>query len=163
MIGDSALKTVKRGGEPLDKGYKESMPKDAYAMWNKLQKSLIGTVTGEKLDCTFCGECVAVCPVGALVASNFKYKANAWELKRIPSSCSHCSSACSLFYEIKHQSSDNSAMSIYRVKNDYEFSTLCGGGRFGYDFQNDADKDETAFKAALKRLGMPIRLDLAHL
>ena len=29
MIGDSALKTVKRGGEPLDKGYKESMPKDA--------------------------------------------------------------------------------------------------------------------------------------
>ena len=38
MIGDAAITTVKRGGEPLDKAVKETMPKDAYSMWNKLQK-----------------------------------------------------------------------------------------------------------------------------
>jgi len=52
MIGDAALKTVPRGGEALDKELKNSMPKDAYAMWNKLNKSLIGPTTGETLECT---------------------------------------------------------------------------------------------------------------
>ncbi len=32
------------------------------------------------------GEAAAVCPVGALVDRHFKYSANAWELKKIPSS-----------------------------------------------------------------------------
>jgi len=63
MIGDAVLKTVPRGGEALDKSLKDSMPKDAYAMWNKLNKSLIGTTTGDTLECTDCGECIAVCPV----------------------------------------------------------------------------------------------------
>ena len=42
MIGSNALGTVKRGAEALDKEYKDNMPKDAYAMWNKLNKNLIG-------------------------------------------------------------------------------------------------------------------------
>ena len=42
MIGDAALKTVPRGSENIDSAFKESMPKDAYAMWNKLNKSIIG-------------------------------------------------------------------------------------------------------------------------
>jgi len=31
MIGDAAIKTGPRGGDKLDKDYKNSMPKDAYA------------------------------------------------------------------------------------------------------------------------------------
>ncbi len=56
------------GGPALDKALKGSMPKDAYAMWNKLQKSIIAPSNGtEYTNCSDCGECVAVCPVGALV------------------------------------------------------------------------------------------------
>jgi len=63
MIGDSAIKTTKRGGPALDKALKGSMPKDAYAMWNKLQKSIIAPSNGtEYTNCSDCGECVAVCP-----------------------------------------------------------------------------------------------------
>ena len=40
MVGSNALSTVKRGADALDKTFKTSMPKDAYAMWNKLNKSL---------------------------------------------------------------------------------------------------------------------------
>ena len=32
------------------------------------------------------GEAAAVCPVGALVDTHFKYTTNAWELDKIPSS-----------------------------------------------------------------------------
>ena len=106
----------------------------------------------ERLDCTFCGECIAVCPVGALVSSDFKYSANAWELSRIPSTCAHCSAGCSLEYEVKQIDRVSTASSIYRVKNNFEFTSLCGAGRFGFDFANSAPKSEKAFTSALTAL-----------
>ncbi|RLA79514.1 MAG: NADH-quinone oxidoreductase subunit G [Epsilonproteobacteria bacterium] len=103
------------------------------------------------LDCTFCGECIAVCPVGALVSSDFKYSANAWELSRVPATCAHCSAGCPLEYETRHAGINGDA-SIYRVKNNFEFTSLCGAGRFGFDFDNKATKDKSAFNKALEAL-----------
>lgn len=104
----------------------------------------------DKLDCTFCGECIAVCPVGALVSSNFKYSANAWELSRVPATCAHCSAGCSLEYETRHVGI-NGDDAIYRVKNNFEFSSLCGAGRFGFDFENRVlNRDNEAFKKAVE-------------
>ena len=103
---------------------------------------------GDTLDCTFCGECIAVCPVGALVSSDFKYKANAWELSRVPSTCAHCSAGCSLEYETRHNGI-NADDVIHRVKNNFEFTSLCAAGRFGFDFDNQATRDDQAFLDAV--------------
>ncbi|MFA6192903.1 MAG: NADH-quinone oxidoreductase subunit G [Sulfurimonas sp.] len=103
----------------------------------------------ETLDCTFCGECIAVCPVGALVSSDFKYSANAWELERVPATCVHCSAGCALEYETRY-AGINGDKSIYRVKNNFEFSSLCGAGRFGFDFDNKEKSDENAFHKAVE-------------
>lgn len=105
----------------------------------------------ETLDCTFCGECIAVCPVGALTSSGFKYRANAWELERVPATCAHCSAGCPLEYETRHASL-NGADEIFRVKNNFEFASLCGAGRFGFDFDNRALKNENAFNRAIEAL-----------
>jgi NADH-quinone oxidoreductase subunit G len=129
VIGDDAIE-VKFGG------YSSSIiPKNA-----------------DTLDCTFCGECIAVCPVGALVSSDFQYSANAWELSRVPSTCAHCSAGCSLEYEVKHTSRQELGTSLYRVKNNFEFTSLCGAGRFGFDFDNKAQKNEEQFTKALEKL-----------
>ncbi|MEA3523400.1 MAG: NADH-quinone oxidoreductase subunit G [Campylobacterota bacterium] len=151
MIGDAAIKTVPRGGEALNADYKAEMPKDAYAMWNKLNKSLIGTSDGsDMLDCTDCGECTAVCPVGALVPADFQYTSNAWEQKQIPATCAHCSAGCQISYDVKHTDIENSDEKIYRVKNEWNYVSLCGAGRYGFDFQNaDVSKDENSFKSAI--------------
>ncbi|MDR0663911.1 MAG: NADH-quinone oxidoreductase subunit G [Helicobacteraceae bacterium] len=152
IIGVGALATTPRGGDAIDEKYKESAPKDAYTIWNRMNKSLIArSPKGD--NCVDCGECAAVCPTGAMVTSEFQYKSNAWELKRVPSSCVHCPSACHLFYEVKQGGIDEPDDTIYRVTNDFHFQSLCGAGRFGYDFANKrVKKDEAAFERALEAL-----------
>ncbi len=104
-------------------------------------------------DCMECGECMAVCPVGALVSTDFKYSSNAWELNKVPASCSHCSAHCQLYYEVKHESIDNPVEKIYRVANEFEYSSLCGAGRFGFDYENsNIKKDTDAFYGAVEAL-----------
>ena len=107
----------------------------------------------DTLDCTFCGECIAVCPVGALVSSDFQYSANAWELERVPATCTHCSAGCSLEYEVKTSGAlTRGEDKIFRVTNNFEYDTLCGAGRFGYDYAIQSDKDVTAFNQAVNAL-----------
>jgi NADH-quinone oxidoreductase subunit G len=90
------------------------------------------------------GEAAAVCPVGALVSTDFKYTSNAWELSKIPSACPHCGGGCQMTYEVKNER-------IYRITNEFEFSNLCGAGRYAFDYANEnVSKDEEAFKKAVK-------------
>ncbi len=154
MIGDSALKTTKRGGDKLDKSLKDSMPKDAYAMWNKLQKSIIAPSNGtDSTDCSDCGECIAVCPVGALVSRDFQYTTNAWDLKRIPAVSAHSSDGFAIYYETKPRSISDRREKIFRVTNEWNFVSLDGAARFGYDFENEGvTKDKEAFAKAIEAL-----------
>jgi len=104
------------------------------------------TIENVKQDANYktLGEAAAVCPVGALADSRFKYTSNAWELKQIPSTCPHCGAGHDVIYETKKGE-------IYRVSNTAEFSTMCSASRYGFDIANkDVKKDETAFKSALK-------------
>ncbi len=104
-------------------------------------------------ECSECGECMSVCPVGALVSSDFKYTANSWELEKIPSSCSHCSAACQLYYEVKHAGISDTDKKIYRVTNESEFSSLCGAGRFAFDYANIVkEKESVAFRRAVEAI-----------
>jgi len=104
------------------------------------------TIENVKIDDNFAtlGEAAAVCPVGALVDTKFKYSANAWELSKVPSACPHCGVAHDVTYEVKNGK-------ILRTSNQAEFSTMCSASRYGFDFANEGvSKDETAFKAAVE-------------
>ena len=152
MIGDAAITTSKRGGADLDKAYKETMPKDAYSMWNKLQKSVIAPSNGTgETNCSDCGECIAVCPVGALVSRDFVYSSNAWDLKRVPAVAAHTSDGAQIYYEVKPTSIEDRTEKIFRITNEWSFVSLDGSARFAYDFQNTtATKDEVAFDRAIE-------------
>ncbi len=103
------------------------------------------TIENVKEDADFktLGEAAAVCPVGALVDTNFKYRSNAWELSRVPSSCPHCGGGHDVIYEVKKGK-------ILRTSNQAEFSTMCSASRYGFDFANEGvTKDKEAFKRAV--------------
>ena len=152
MVGDAAITTVKRGGAELDKSYKDTMPKDAYSMWNKLQKSVIAPSNGTgETNCSDCGECIAVCPVGALVSRDFVYQSNAWDLRRVPAVAAHSSDGAQIYYEVKPTSIEDRSEKIYRVTNEWSYVSLDGSARFAYDFENrNVSKDEAAFNAAVE-------------
>jgi len=104
------------------------------------------SIINTKIDKNYAslGEAAAVCPVGALVDTNFKYTTNAWELEKIPSACPHCGGGCQMSYEVKHDT-------IYRVTNNFEFTSLCGAGRYGFDYANkNVSKDTKAFAKAVE-------------
>ena len=143
MIGSNALGTIKRGADALSVDFKKNMPKDAYAMWNKLNKNIISY---EEDKCIDCGECISVCPVGALVSSDFQYKSNSWELTKIPASNPYSSDCSLMYYEVKQQQ-------IYRVTNDSHYTSLSGAARFGFDYSNLVEqKDKTKFELAIKSI-----------
>lgn len=50
------------------------------------------------LDCYYCGNCVEVCPVGALLAKPSKFKERYWQLSPFSSVCDKCSAACRIEY-----------------------------------------------------------------
>jgi NADH-quinone oxidoreductase subunit G len=104
------------------------------------------TIENVKIDKNFAtlGEAASVCPVGALVDTNFKYSANAWELKKIPSSCPHCGGGHDVTYEVRKGK-------VYRVSNEAEFTTMCSASRYGFDFANEGvTKDKKAFDRAIE-------------
>ncbi len=148
MVGSSALGTVKKESDAISKEHKETMPKDAYAVWNRLNKSLISF---EQAKCVDCGECISVCPVGALVSSDFQYKSNAWELKRVPAINPYTSDCSLLYYETKQTSISDQTDMIYRVTNDSHYVTLSGAARYAYNFANkNAVKNQEEFNSAIE-------------
>ena len=151
-LGVDAFKLIPRGGDALSKEQKDAMPKDAYAVWNKLQKSLIARVN-ENDDCVNYGESAAVCPTGALVERAFKYVSNAWELRQIPASNPHSSDCELLYYEVKRRGIGDARERIYRVSSDINFSVLHAGARFGWDFSNErASKNEAIFNRIVRSI-----------
>lgn len=152
-VGENALKTVPRGEEvSVPKEWKDVMPKDSFAVWNKLQKSIIDKADiNADVSCSDCGQCAEVCPVGALVVNDFHYSSNSWELTKIPAANPHSSDCSLIYYEVKQSSTQNNESKIYRVEGDKNFGEINGAARFGFDFENRVEnKDEKAFKNAVE-------------
>jgi len=104
---------------------------------NRGFKTKIGTDFDRVLDCEFCGECVNICPVGALTDKLFKYKARTWELTKVNTICSYCSTGCTLTPGVKGNK-------IYRVIGDDTIGVnrggLCAKGRFGYQYISSPER-----------------------
>lgn len=87
------------------------------------------------LDCEFCGSCIDICPVGALINKVFKYRARAWEVTKTEMVCPFCGGGCT--YEL--HTKDGRVMRVFNRDN----VLLCGRGRFGFPVVEAPDRLKT--------------------
>lgn len=94
----------------------------------------------QETNCAFCGQCVAVCPTGALTEKVRRFKAREWEMKKITTICSYCGCGCTLDLNVK----DNEIIRVTSNENNkVNGIALCVKGRFGFDFINHPDRLKT--------------------
>jgi predicted molibdopterin-dependent oxidoreductase YjgC len=91
----------------------------------------------KETSCVFCGNCVSVCPVGALSPKAGRFQAREWEFKKVPTICSYCGVGCTLVLNVR----DNQ---ILRVTSDPNLGInrgwTCVKGRFGFDYVHSPDR-----------------------
>jgi len=81
------------------------------------------------LSCEFCGQCVAVCPTGALTGKMWAQKGRQ-KLKEVDTVCSYCGCGCNLTLHVRR----NEIMRVSSKKGTINEGWLCVKGRFGYEF-----------------------------
>ncbi|MCA2978772.1 MAG: (2Fe-2S)-binding protein [Myxococcaceae bacterium] len=118
-----------------------------------------------KLDSNYSGNIVDLCPVGALLNRDFRFRARAWFLSAAPSVCTGCSRGCSINVDFMGQDT-------YRFRpreNDaINKSWMCDQGRLSYKQLNQKrllqslvgkgqDSKETPTLAALGQLATALK------
>jgi NADH-quinone oxidoreductase subunit G len=85
----------------------------------------------------FSGNTVQICPVGALTATPYRFKARPWDLEQVESTCTSCAVGC----RVVVQSSSNRLTRYLGVDSDPVNQTwLCDKGRFDFEAVNSDDR-----------------------
>ncbi|MBD1400062.1 NADH-quinone oxidoreductase subunit NuoG [Pelovirga terrestris] len=109
----------------------------SYSFINRGFETKIATAFDRGLNCEFCGQCVSMCPVGAILPRPFKFKARPWQLKDVDTVCGYCGNGCTVTLGVK----DNQVQTIrFNEDTGVNHGNLCVRGRFGYSYVNDATR-----------------------
>jgi len=88
----------------------------------------------ENGDCISCGECLSLCPVGALTEALSPIKGRIWQSERTDTACPHCGFGCRLTLNVIDGKIISKVISETNLPPNN--ASLCIRGRFGYDFAN---------------------------
>jgi NADH-quinone oxidoreductase subunit G len=112
-------------------------------IYNRGDRSEIGTVHGKPLDNNYSLNTVDICPVGALTSKDFRFRQRVWYLKSSPSVCTGCSTGCS----VKVYHNEEGAWRVKPEQNDkVNGYWMCDKGRDVYKFVNTKYRLTTAKK-----------------
>ena len=93
----------------------------------------VNTFPGEPFASYFSGNTVQICPVGALTATPYRFKARPWDLDQTESTCTTCSVGCRMVV----QSSRDELLRYQGVDSDpVNWGWLCDRGRFSFEAVN---------------------------
>lgn len=97
--------------------------------------------------CVSCGECMQVCPTGALTENVSRAKGRAFLVDKVPTTCTYCGCGCQMELNVL----GNEVVSV-SGRNDAGINqgSLCVKGRFGYEF---ISSDNRLTKPLIKKDG----------
>jgi formate dehydrogenase major subunit len=90
-------------------------------------------------SCVQCGECVQLCPVGAVTDKRSKGQGRTWQFEKVESVCPYCGVGCRLCLHV-----DRKKNKIVRVTGVEDAPTnngmLCVKGRYAFDYVNSPER-----------------------
>jgi NADH-quinone oxidoreductase subunit G len=106
----------------------------------------VNTFPDDPFASYFSGNTVQICPVGALTAQPYRFKARPWDLDQVESTCTACSVGCRMAV----QSSTNRLVRHLGIDVDpVNWGWLCDKGRFDFEAVNAEER----LRAPLVRKG----------
>jgi predicted molibdopterin-dependent oxidoreductase YjgC len=87
------------------------------------------------LSCEFCGQCVSVCPTGALTGRRWSQQGRQ-NFNEADTICPYCGCGCNITLFIRR----NKVVRISSKEDTINEGWLCAKGRFGYEFINSPDR-----------------------
>jgi len=100
-------------------------------------QSEVNTFPDHPFASYFSGNTVQICPVGALTAKPYRFRARPWDLDKVESTCTTCAVGCRVVIE----SSRNRVLRYQGVDSDpVNWGWLCDRGRFDFESVNHGDR-----------------------
>jgi predicted molibdopterin-dependent oxidoreductase YjgC len=94
--------------------------------------------SSESFDCEYCGNCLTVCPVGAILSRLYIHSFRPWQVdKEVETICSYCGVGCSLVVQVRD---DSIKRVIPKLGFGLNKGLLCSRGRFGYEYVNSPER-----------------------
>jgi len=97
----------------------------------------VGTFAQTAYHSKFSGNVIELCPVGALLSRNYRFKARPWDLLTQRSICSQCSNGCNikLDYRVSQLQRVNA-----RLNEEVNEEWTCDKGKFGHAYVSAPDR-----------------------
>ena len=92
---------------------------------------------GQPFVSNFSGNVVQICPVGALLAKPYRFRARPWDLEQVETTCTLCAVGCRM---VAQSSSDELVRFIGVDSDPVNWSWLCDKGRFGFEGLNSPER-----------------------
>ncbi|OHE22576.1 MAG: NADH dehydrogenase [Syntrophobacterales bacterium RBG_19FT_COMBO_59_10] len=113
---------------------------NAITMINRGFRSKVAAAFDTRLqdsNCVFCGQCISVCPTGALTEKDSHGLGRAWQIEKVTTICPYCGVGCTFDLNLR----DGRVIKATSNWNDsVNRGVLCVKGRFGWQFLHNPDR-----------------------
>lgn len=122
----------------------------ALGIFDRGDRSIIGTFKEEKITHNYQENLVDICPVGAFTSKSFRFKQRVWFLKEKDSICPGCSTGCKISVHARPDQRQYYRIKPVRDPKANEF-WMCDKGRKTFQHLNPAERLDRAFALDQKR------------
>jgi NADH-quinone oxidoreductase subunit G len=123
---------------------------------NRGSMSVITTFEDEPYSGPFTGNVTELCPVGALLPTQYRFEARPWEIQSVPTVCGMCPVGCNTWVDLR----EGKAKRV-RSRNHAEIDEgwLCDKGRFAFTHLRASDRIVDPIKRVRRRGFEPVSWD----
>src|SRR5207249_4617785 len=125
---------------------------------NRGAQSVIATFEDEPYRAPFSGNVTELCPVGALLPTQYRFEGRPWEIQSVPTVCGMCPVGCNTWVDLR----EGKAKRV-RSRNHAQIDEgwLCDKGRFAFTHLRSPDRIVDPIKRVRRRGFEPVSWDEA--